>query len=146
VAHEHKPEVRQSDDPWLLVIPCQFGHIYPHSATHLGFASNGCGQVAKTVAALPGATITQDGSDGMNITFPVELFDQVAALVKPRRKRQLTPEQRAKLIEAGKAFQKKSGAQSDFYERPAHQTPQVDPAHVQAPSLPLARAAAELRS
>ena len=46
------------------------------------------------VAKVPGVEIIQEGDDGFNATFPVEAFAAVARLVKPKRKRQLSPEQR----------------------------------------------------
>lgn len=99
-AAEHEPGGR--NDPWLLTIPCQHGEIYPHGADRLGFASKTRGEVARAVAALPGAEVVQEASDGMNITFPVDLFDRVAAVVKPRRKRRLSPEQRERLVAMGR--------------------------------------------
>jgi len=84
----------RKDDPWLQVIDCQRGHIYPHSTELLGVATNGRGPTAKAIARMPGVTVVQDGDDGINAVFPVELFPKVAKLIKPRRKRQLTAEQR----------------------------------------------------
>ena len=76
-------------DPWLLTIPCQRGHFYPHSAT------DGRGPTSRKLASLPFVTITQDGADGVNLIFPAERFKEVAQIAKPRRRRQLTATQRA---------------------------------------------------
>jgi hypothetical protein len=86
-------------DPWCHTMPCRFGQIYPHGGDLLDFASNGRGSVAKRVAALPFTTVTQDGADGVNITFAFEHFDEVAAIVKPRRRRRLSDTQRAAACE-----------------------------------------------
>lgn len=91
------------NDPWLLTIPCLYGEIYPHGPDRLGFASKSRGPIANAVAALPSAEIAQCGDDGMNITFPVSLFKRVTAIVKPRRKRRLSPEQRERLVAIGRA-------------------------------------------
>jgi hypothetical protein len=53
------------------------------------------------LAALPGAVLWQDGSDGATVLFDVALFPRVAKLMHPRRSRRLTPEHRVKLMEAG---------------------------------------------
>lgn len=94
LGHDHGRPARLIDDPWLLTIRCRTGHVYPHSADRLAFASDSRGGVARAVAALPGAVVEQDASDGFNVSFPVALWPQVAELVKPRRRRQMTPEQR----------------------------------------------------
>ena len=36
-----------TDDPWLITIPAQFGHFYPHSDKLIGFATNNRGHVAR---------------------------------------------------------------------------------------------------
>jgi hypothetical protein len=84
----------RKDDPWLQIIACRRGHIYPHSADLLGVATNGRGSTAKAISRLPGVTIIQEGDDGINAVFPLNMFAAIAKLVKPRRKRQLTAEQR----------------------------------------------------
>jgi len=97
-----RPEFRREEEPWLQIIPCQYGHLYPHGGELLGFASDKAGSIAKRVARLPFVTITQDGSDGINATFPVGHFCEVAAIVKPKRrrpKRVLTSDQRQALID-----------------------------------------------
>jgi hypothetical protein len=99
---EHGKRAR-ADDPWLQTIPCQRGHLYPHGGSLLGVATNGRGPTTAAIARLPGVTVVQDGDDGINAVFPPELLPKVAALVKPRRKRQLSPEQRERLASVGKA-------------------------------------------
>jgi hypothetical protein len=96
-------------DPWLMVIPCAAGHIFPWDH-RLAYSANRRGPVASRVAALPGAEIVQDGDDGQNIAFPVEQFDAVAEIVRPRRRRRLSAEHREKLREAGKQFRFSPGS------------------------------------
>jgi hypothetical protein len=59
--------------------------------------------VARQLAALPGVRIHQDGGIGgeMTFLFDVTLFDQVALIVKPRRRRRLSEAHRDKLSAAG---------------------------------------------
>src|SRR2546426_709429 len=83
---EHAPAHRgRKDHPWLQIIPCKRGHIYPHGGNLLGVATNGRGSTAKAIARLQGVTVLQEGEDGINAVFPVELLPHVAKLVKPRR-------------------------------------------------------------
>ena len=46
----------------------------------------------------------QDGNKERTFFFPVDRFEEVAAIVKPRRRRFLTEKQRARLIAAGTAY------------------------------------------
>ncbi len=82
-------------DPWLQVIRCQHGHIYVHGTDTLGVATNRRGATCKKLAALPGLVVVQDGTDGINAVFPIELLPKVAEIVRPKRRRQFTPEQQA---------------------------------------------------
>jgi len=53
-------------------------------------------RVARRLAAVEGVELRQDGDDGCNFRFHVDRFDAVAEVMKPRRRRRLSPEQRAK--------------------------------------------------
>jgi hypothetical protein len=86
-------------DPWLQLIPCRNGHIYPHGGVLLGASTNNRGPIARALAALPGVLVVQDGNDGINVVFPVVEFEAVAAILKPRRRRILSPERAAELTE-----------------------------------------------
>ena len=63
------------------------------------------------LAELDCVSVTQDGEDGINATFHVEDVDVVAEVMKPRKRRRLSPEQRERLIAAGEAH-RFNGAQS----------------------------------
>jgi hypothetical protein len=116
----------KSDNPWLLIIPCQCGHIYPHSDKLLGVATDGRGSLTQKIARLPGVEVVQDGDDGINAVFPPGLFAKVAAIVKPKRKRQLTPEQRAINGKRLAKFAFKPAAQSARSSQNRPQTVPVD--------------------
>src|SRR5262245_8859542 len=121
VEHEHRSYVRDDDDPYELIIPCERrgSHIYPHGPGMLAYASETPnGQRVKDVIALEGAVIMQHGSDGMNIAVPVERKDQLFAIVKPRRKRHLSPERREALIKAGEVYRWEPGSQGLAKQKP----------------------------
>ncbi|MGA2035031.1 MAG: hypothetical protein ABSG68_22505 [Thermoguttaceae bacterium] len=87
------------DDPWLQIIPCQYGHIYPWGVDRLAASTDRRGGVARRIAALAFIEVWQDGDDGITALFPLDKFDEVAALMKPRRRRQMTEEQRRAAVE-----------------------------------------------
>src|SRR5262249_17533956 len=101
----HDEAADSSADPWMQTIPCRGGvTIYPHGGDVLAVEIDRPPGVAKRVAAIPGARIHQDGgwAGEMTFLFPVELFDLVAAVVKPKRlpgPRQLTEEQKQANLE-----------------------------------------------
>ncbi|MHB8971525.1 MAG: hypothetical protein ACYC3X_04520 [Pirellulaceae bacterium] len=76
---------------------------------------------------MPFTTVTQDGDDGMNIVFPVEHFKTVAAIVKPRRRRRLSPEHKAKLLERGRTQWFAAGSNLDNSTLERTQLPFDDP-------------------
>jgi hypothetical protein len=107
------------NDPWMFTIPCRFGAIYPHGGEMLALELDGHSRIARKVASIPGFTLHQDGDDEKTFLFPVSLFEQVAAVVEPKRVRRLTEEQRTQLVEAGRRFRFQAGAKGGFAERQA---------------------------
>jgi hypothetical protein len=129
------------DDLWLLIILCRRGHIYVHSSSRLGVATGYRGPSAAALAAIPGVEVLQDGDDGINAAFRIELFDQVAAIVRPRRRRRLAPEHRQRLIEMGKANLKMANSAHVGFPGEARIRPKApldDLGHVQARSVAVA--------
>ena len=108
---EHGQTAR-ADDPWLQVLLCQHGHIYPHGGELLAAATDKRGGIAKKLAALDCTTVVQDGSDGANVVFPVEHFDEVARIMKARKRRRLSPEHRRKLTEAAAKYRLTRGSEA----------------------------------
>jgi hypothetical protein len=110
VAYEESYGAERGDDarrhdPWLLTIECQFGHIYPQGGNLLSASTNRRGPVANRLVALPCVRVIQEGDDGFNVVFHVSDFDEVAAVMKPRRRRRLTPDQRAERVERLRKYQ-----------------------------------------
>ena len=99
-------------DPWYMEVVCQHGCVYPHGGRRLAASTNSSGPVAKRLRAMPGVEVRQDGSDGVTVLFDVDLFEVVAEVIKPRRRRVLSESARRQLAEAGKKTQFKHGVQN----------------------------------
>ena len=84
-------------DPWYLQIPCRLGHIYPHGGTTLGISLDGHPIKAKQLAGLDCCRVRQHGSDGMTLLFDVADFSEVAKIVRPHRRVQLSEARKAEL-------------------------------------------------
>jgi len=108
--HHERTEFRSIEEPWLQVIPGRYASIYPHGgellavSTHERTSGRVNQSLRRKLLAIPGVEPQQDGGDGIDATFPVEAFDAVAELVKARRRRRLSPEQRAKLLASGEPY------------------------------------------
>ena len=87
------PSADSLADPWLHQIPCERGVIYPHGGDVLAVDVDHRTPTAKKLAAL-GLTQHHDGNHEKTFHFSVERFDEVAAIVLPRKRRKLSPEQR----------------------------------------------------
>jgi hypothetical protein len=84
-------------DPWMMQVPCRGDvTIYPVGEDRVAVELDYHPGLPRKVAALPGVVCTQDGDQEKTFTFPLALFDRVAEIVKPhkRRVRVLTPAQR----------------------------------------------------
>ena len=85
---------RANLDPWYFTVPCRFGTIWPHGGDMLCVDINYHARTAKKVGAIPGVRMKLDGDSEKTFIFPAAMFVEVAKLVKPYRRRQMTPEQR----------------------------------------------------
>jgi hypothetical protein len=121
----------RADDPALQIIRCERGHIYPWDASMLAASTDTRGSTARKLAALDFTTVHQDGDDGMTILFPVERFPEVAALMHPRRRRQVSEAERARLAAMGGKYAFRPAVQTRFDERPCTQAALVDSRAVQ---------------
>ena len=96
-------------DPWLMIIPCQHGHICPWGGDLLAACTNNLGPIATRLARLPSTRLVQDADDGVNATFQVDRIDEVAQIMRPRRRRprQTEAQHRAAVenLARGKAYQ-----------------------------------------
>ncbi len=82
----------RGDGRWFIEIPCRYGLIYPCGGENLlAYANRG---VKRHIAALgPDIQHYQHDGDAEVFKSPIERLDEVAAILKPRRRRKLTPEQ-----------------------------------------------------
>jgi len=86
-------------DPWLYVIPCRKGHIYPHSDTLLALWWESTTRLDHKCPALE---LYQDGDDEKTYLFLPEDFEEVAKLAGAKRRRKgrtLSASERQKAIE-----------------------------------------------
>lgn len=87
--------MRVQERAWLTIMPCLHGHIYPHGGTTLAVSTDKSGSVAGKLRRLPCTTPHQvSDADGCTFLFDVSDFRKVAQFIKPRRRRQMTPEQK----------------------------------------------------
>jgi hypothetical protein len=95
------PGLPDAVPPWPQTIPCLRGHIYARPDDTLGAACPSRLDVRDRLAAIPGVTVLQLGRRDIAVTFPPELFPQVAELMQPRKRRRPSPERAARLAEMG---------------------------------------------
>jgi len=85
-------------DPWLQIIVCcdRRGHFFPWSEKEVAVSVDKP-KVVDRVVALGCCRMVQDSDDdGATLVFDLADFDRVAEIMKPRKRRRLNPEQRAK--------------------------------------------------
>ena len=116
VANEESYQAERGDhgraeDPWLMVILCLNGEIYPYGDDQLVASTKVAGGVARALTALAFTTLHKDGSDGADVIFPVDRFDEVAGIMKPRKRRRVSDAERKRLAEMGAKFRFSPGAQ-----------------------------------
>ena len=88
---ERGTEVKRNVDPWLLLIPGQYGHCFPWSETRLAVSVDGHTIIAKRIARLPCVQVEQDGDFGeLTASFLCQDFDTIDEIVHFRRRMQLS--------------------------------------------------------
>lgn len=117
-------------DPWMMQIPCEGKGvtIYPYGGTTLAVEVNRRPSIANKLTRMEGVKLHQDGSTETTFLFDVTLFEAVAAIVNPKRRRRVTPTQLAALLKHQRRFE--VGAQKSKLERAP--TPQGDTTITQA--------------
>ena len=120
------------ENPWLTIIPCQRGHIYPHSHNQLGASTDRCGKITNQLKRLAFIEVVQDGEDGVNVIFEVSDFEKVAEIMKPRRRRRQTPQQRQASIERLAKYRFTPAHQPGFEPSGTQQVGSVDQTQSQA--------------
>lgn len=114
------PAAESRVDPWSLVLLCRHGVIYPYGTSRLAAELDGHPCLARRLAALPGVSVIQDGDRERTFLFGLQQFDAVAAIIRPRRRRRLPPEQHAACRERLARFQFRHARQSDICGQGPH--------------------------
>ena len=98
-AYESRRVPRRCLDPWMLQLPCRGKGVvvYPWGSGWLAVEVDGRPGLVKKLVAIPDVKLRQDGDGEKTFLFPVGRFTEVAAVVKPHRRRRLSAEQRAEL-------------------------------------------------
>jgi hypothetical protein len=106
-AYDPKHRPKDKLDPWMMLILCQRGEIYPYGGDLLAVDIDGRPVTARRLAK-PGLRLVQDGDNEKTFVFPVEQFAQVAKIVKPRRCRQVSDAEKRRLADLARrhGFQK----------------------------------------
>jgi hypothetical protein len=92
----------QESKDWCVQIPCKHGHIGTHSDRELSAYCRSRRMISRIIS-VPTARVVQEGDQEIRIAFHPEHLDAVADLLKARRKRVLTEEQRRHLANIGAA-------------------------------------------
>lgn len=85
------------DDPWLQIILCRYGHVFPYGGNRLAVFVDGHPFVAGMFRRLRCCKVETIGDGGeLTASFDVGDFDQVAEIIQPRKRSRpnLSPEQR----------------------------------------------------
>ncbi|HMF17667.1 MAG TPA: hypothetical protein VKE98_10705, partial [Gemmataceae bacterium] len=90
-------------DPWLMQISCRLGTIYPHGGDLLALEIDYHDFTAARLRRL-GLEVVQDGDREKTLLFGVDRFEEIAAIVQPKKRRRLTLEHRQASIQRLKAY------------------------------------------
>lgn len=86
----YDPKHRKHVDAHYMIIPCRVGEIWPHGGSTLAVEIEGKRSITVKRLIAAGCTLYRDGDDGATLLFHVDDFPAVAAIVKPRRRRQVS--------------------------------------------------------
>ena len=95
----------RTDDPHYQIIPGSRGHVYAWDAERLAASTDTTGSTARKLRELSFVHVWQDGTDGLTVLFPPNQLDEVAALLKLRRRRRVSDEERKRLADIGRSHQ-----------------------------------------
>ena len=117
VAYEESYQAERGDhcraeDPWLMIMLCRHGEIYPFGGDQLVASTKVAGGIARVLKGLSYTIVYQDGSDGVDVLFPGDRFEEIAAIMKPRKRRQISDAEGKRLAEMGAKFRFMPGAQA----------------------------------
>ena len=96
-----RPEYRAVEAPWLQIIPCKFGKIFPWGRRNLAAFCAAGGSKRRELETLSCVEIAQGGTPGTEVIvkFDVADIEQVAEVLRARRPRQYAAKTKAVLKE-----------------------------------------------
>ena len=100
-AYNPKHVPRDKLNPCMMQMPCQRGVVYPHGGGLLAVEVEGRRVTANRLRQLDCTTTFQEGDSFLAVTFHAADFDKVAAIVKPKRRRQVSDAERQRLASIG---------------------------------------------
>lgn len=99
--YDHKGRPKENLDPWYMTIPCERGIITPYGDTRLSLLVDSRPITANRLVESGICQLVQDGDHEKTFLFDVSDFDQIAAIVNPRKRRQVSEEERQRLATMG---------------------------------------------
>ncbi len=107
------------EDPWLMIVPCRYGHIFPHDGSLLAASVDGHPNVAGVLRRLRCCRFHQDGDFGeLTVLFNLVDFDKVAAIMRPRCRRQVSESEHERLRLIGLKNRFQAGVDVEHTPRP----------------------------
>lgn len=97
------PQYKITYDLGIMQIPCRKGVIYMHSDTL--FALECKTFTARLLSRESGVRVWQEGDSEWTLHFGLDLFEKIADVVQPRKRRVLSESQKAAAIERLKKYQ-----------------------------------------
>ena len=85
----------RGDWPWLRRVPCRRGYLYVLGGEMLAACTVGHPAIGRRLRRLPGVTKAFGEADETVAHFPVAVAEAVLALLRPYRRVQLSPAERA---------------------------------------------------
>ena len=82
-----------TSDPWNMLIPCKYGDICPFGAKQLMWEKESGVKIANKLVKA-GFETRNEGDTYRSVVFHVDRWKEVAAIVKPRTRRVMTPAQK----------------------------------------------------
>lgn len=126
------------EDPWLMIVPCRYGHVFPWGGSTLAASVDGYPKVAGRLRRLRCCRVVQDGDFGeLTATFDVAEFPKVAKVMRPRRRRQISQQERERLRHIGFRVGSESHYERQFTARTGIPKAQHDPNPVPQSARPI---------
>jgi hypothetical protein len=98
--------------PWFYRVACKYGFIGVHGGSTLAVHCDRR-RLFAALLAIPGGRVWQRGDREITVLVDAEHLDAAAGILKARRRRRLTEEQRERLVAAGQRNWFSRGTASD---------------------------------